>query len=494
MTLPWLPLAAQGLAALALVVVGIAIGWWLKARAAAERLAAREAEWSRRDDAHRAAANEAWVGSARRGEELVALRDELEATRGRVNRLGIELEAQVRAVDQTREQRDFFEVDLSRVKLAAARSVERVEALAPLAARVPVLELEVRALRSEAVESMARAAAESRARRRVEAERDRLAEEVRSLGGQLAQAGQVARQEFERHGAEAESWRMERVRLAADLASALEREEEALARLERARAESTVQAGRSREAELAHQAKVAELEAANGALRAQVSRLEPLRRQLEDREQLIRAVALERDASEAERGRREREHESRMARLEAQLAEAGRQVRAAQGIEVKLRRTETNLALVSRERDRLVAALQLKSTELETLRSEARDRDQRFRELSAEYRTTVAARDQELTGLRAHLEGLEAQLHERVVSAVQDRSRDDLQVIRGIGPALERVLNDEGIYLYRQIATWSADDVARIAERLRAFPDRILRDDWVGSARRAHLTKYGEEP
>jgi predicted flap endonuclease-1-like 5' DNA nuclease len=106
----------------------------------------------------------------------------------------------------------------------------------------------------------------------------------------------------------------------------------------------------------------------------------------------------------------------------------------------------------------------------------------------------VAARDQELTGLRAHLEGLEAQLHERVVSAVQDRSRDDLQVIRGIGPALERVLNDEGIYLYRQIATWSADDVARIAERLRAFPDRILRDDWVGSARRAHLTKYGEEP
>jgi NADH-quinone oxidoreductase subunit E len=60
--------------------------------------------------------------------------------------------------------------------------------------------------------------------------------------------------------------------------------------------------------------------------------------------------------------------------------------------------------------------------------------------------------------------------------------RDDLKRIRGIGPTLERTLNELGIARFDQIAEWNDADIARVNERLR-FSGRIERDDWVGQAR-----------
>ena len=60
---------------------------------------------------------------------------------------------------------------------------------------------------------------------------------------------------------------------------------------------------------------------------------------------------------------------------------------------------------------------------------------------------------------------------------------DDLRRIRGIGPKLERILNDLGIYRIAQIAELDDDGVARLASRLPRFPDRIVRDAWVQQAR-----------
>lgn len=61
--------------------------------------------------------------------------------------------------------------------------------------------------------------------------------------------------------------------------------------------------------------------------------------------------------------------------------------------------------------------------------------------------------------------------------------RDDLQRIKGVGPAIERTLNDFGIFTFGQIAEISEYDIDRIAERLRGFRSRIYREDWVGQAR-----------
>ena len=66
---------------------------------------------------------------------------------------------------------------------------------------------------------------------------------------------------------------------------------------------------------------------------------------------------------------------------------------------------------------------------------------------------------------------------------------DDLQQIKGVGPAIEKVLNRLGIYRYRQIADMSEVDIDRVAQELRGFRTRIYREDWMGQARLLELEK-----
>jgi predicted flap endonuclease-1-like 5' DNA nuclease len=61
--------------------------------------------------------------------------------------------------------------------------------------------------------------------------------------------------------------------------------------------------------------------------------------------------------------------------------------------------------------------------------------------------------------------------------------RDNLQLIRGIGPAIEKTLNEMGIFRYQQIAGMSEYDIDRIAHRLKGLHSRIYREDWIGQAR-----------
>lgn len=61
--------------------------------------------------------------------------------------------------------------------------------------------------------------------------------------------------------------------------------------------------------------------------------------------------------------------------------------------------------------------------------------------------------------------------------------RDDLQVIKGIGPSIERTLNELGLFRYQQIAELSDYDFDRIAQRLKGFHGRIHRENWIGQAR-----------
>ncbi|MCC0016361.1 MAG: hypothetical protein H6878_08840 [Rhodobiaceae bacterium] len=60
---------------------------------------------------------------------------------------------------------------------------------------------------------------------------------------------------------------------------------------------------------------------------------------------------------------------------------------------------------------------------------------------------------------------------------------DDLKRISGVGPKLEIVLNDLGIYHFDQIAAWSAGEVEWIDDYLK-FKGRIERDKWIAQARR----------
>ena len=66
--------------------------------------------------------------------------------------------------------------------------------------------------------------------------------------------------------------------------------------------------------------------------------------------------------------------------------------------------------------------------------------------------------------------------------AREGAASDDLTRIGGIGPKIEKLLNEEGIFHYWQIARLSDGDIARIEQRM-SVKGRIARDKWVEQAR-----------
>ena len=61
--------------------------------------------------------------------------------------------------------------------------------------------------------------------------------------------------------------------------------------------------------------------------------------------------------------------------------------------------------------------------------------------------------------------------------------KDDLQVIKGIGPFIEEKLNALGITTYRQLANMTAKLETQVNEAIEFFPGRVKRDQWVAQAK-----------
>lgn len=60
---------------------------------------------------------------------------------------------------------------------------------------------------------------------------------------------------------------------------------------------------------------------------------------------------------------------------------------------------------------------------------------------------------------------------------------DDLKMISGVGPKLEKTLNGLGFWHFSQIAEWKKTDVAVVDDEL-SFKGRIERDDWIKQAKK----------
>jgi predicted flap endonuclease-1-like 5' DNA nuclease len=61
--------------------------------------------------------------------------------------------------------------------------------------------------------------------------------------------------------------------------------------------------------------------------------------------------------------------------------------------------------------------------------------------------------------------------------------KDDLTLIKGIGPFIEKRLNMLGIYTFRQISEFTPETIEHISKAIEFFPKRIVRDNWVGQAK-----------
>lgn len=63
-----------------------------------------------------------------------------------------------------------------------------------------------------------------------------------------------------------------------------------------------------------------------------------------------------------------------------------------------------------------------------------------------------------------------------------DGKADDLKKISGVGPVLEKKLNEAGIYFFWQVAQLSGEQITDLEEEM-SFPGRIERDNWIDQAK-----------
>jgi NADH-quinone oxidoreductase subunit E len=61
---------------------------------------------------------------------------------------------------------------------------------------------------------------------------------------------------------------------------------------------------------------------------------------------------------------------------------------------------------------------------------------------------------------------------------------DDLKLIWGVGPKLEKMLNEMGIWHFDQIAAWGKAEMSWVDERLEGFKGRAARDEWVKQSKK----------
>jgi len=75
---------------------------------------------------------------------------------------------------------------------------------------------------------------------------------------------------------------------------------------------------------------------------------------------------------------------------------------------------------------------------------------------------------------------------------------DDLELLKGVGPKLNKLLGTLGVTSFDQVANWTAADIRDVDSNLGAFAGRITRDNWVDQAKllskgdvKAFEKKYG---
>ena len=78
----------------------------------------------------------------------------------------------------------------------------------------------------------------------------------------------------------------------------------------------------------------------------------------------------------------------------------------------------------------------------------------------------------------------------RTMKAPRKSGADDLKLIKGVGPKLEKMLHGLGFFHFDQVSKWSAAEIAWVDDNLEGFKGRVSRDDWVAQA--TLLAKGGE--
>jgi predicted flap endonuclease-1-like 5' DNA nuclease len=160
---------------------------------------------------------------------------------------------------------------------------------------------------------------------------------------------------------------------------------------------------------------------------------------------------------------------------------------------------------LSKENDRIKAEIEQKQQEIQLLRPKSQLAEVETGRIAVQ----VKHLENQLAEMKLANEKLEEQLQEHKakqpakkesgfsyfiagqrlgISEASPHEKDDLKLISGIGPVIERKLNSLGIYTFRQISEFTPLVVEQVTEAIKFFPDRIGRDNWIGQA--AALMRY----
>ena len=72
---------------------------------------------------------------------------------------------------------------------------------------------------------------------------------------------------------------------------------------------------------------------------------------------------------------------------------------------------------------------------------------------------------------------------DNLLDAARDGKADDLKKISGVGPKLEGLLHQQGVFHFDQIAAWGSEEIAYMNDRL-SFKGRIEREGWIDQAKK----------
>lgn len=181
----------------------------------------------------------------------------------------------------------------------------------------------------------------------------------------------------------------------------------------------------------------------------------------------------------------------------------------AEGAARRVQHAEEKILSLLQDNDNRLREIEREASRAADLERKAADHEAKLKALdgdasSARFRVRllendVAEKESTIKKLRAEIEELNSKprVEHRDWSdhpfvrpvIIEENEKDDLTEIKGIGPAFQRKLNSLDIFSFRQISEMSGEAVARLAEAIEVFPDRIHRDNWIGQATRLYQKK-----
>jgi NADH-quinone oxidoreductase subunit E len=108
----------------------------------------------------------------------------------------------------------------------------------------------------------------------------------------------------------------------------------------------------------------------------------------------------------------------------------------------------------------------------------------RAREIDRRARTTRAPIATAKRGAAAEIQPAKGDGAPRLLKKPKSGKGDDLKLIWGVGPKLEKMLNKMGVWHFDQVAAWSAKELAWADDRLEGFKGRAKRDRWISQAKK----------